>query len=73
MDEVTHARDNDSQLRLDVGLLLAAGFVRMLAFGSWSVILAIYLSCLARSPVEGGQFFELIFFEPSYSRHYWHL
>ena len=43
----------------DVWLLLAARFVRMLAFGSSSLILALFLSGLGQTPVQVGRFLTL--------------
>lgn len=63
MDDVaTHDHDDDDRWSLDVWLVLAARFVRMLAFGSSSLILALYLSSLTHSPVEVGRFLTLTLF-----------
>ncbi|CDR87211.1 related to ERG10-acetyl-CoA C-acetyltransferase, cytosolic [Sporisorium scitamineum] len=43
----------------DVWLLLAARFVRMTAFGSSSLILALFLSALGQTPVQVGRFLTL--------------
>ena len=47
---------DSSSWSCDVWLLLAARFVRMLAFGSSSLILALFLSDIGLSPVEVGSF-----------------
>ncbi|TKY84484.1 hypothetical protein EX895_006385 [Sporisorium graminicola] len=43
----------------DVWLLLAARFVRMTAFGSSSLVLALFLSALGQTPVQVGRFLTL--------------
>ncbi len=43
----------------DVWLLLTARFVRMLAFGSSSLVLALFLSDLGQTPVQVGRFLTL--------------
>ncbi|SNX85887.1 related to Staphylococcus multidrug resistance protein [Melanopsichium pennsylvanicum] len=43
----------------DVWLLLAARFVRMLAFGSSSLILALFLTGLGQKPIQVGRFLTL--------------
>ncbi len=40
-------------------LLLAARFVRMTAFGSSSLVLALFLSGLGQTPVQVGRFLTL--------------
>ncbi|SPO32458.1 related to MFS transporter [Ustilago trichophora] len=48
--------DKHDSWNRDVWLLLAARFVRMLAFGSSSLILALFLSGLGQTPVQVGRF-----------------
>lgn len=54
-----HDGDDARKWNRDVWLLLTARFVRMLAFGSSSLILALFLSDLGQSPVEVGSFLTL--------------
>lgn len=53
------ADDEGAAWGRDVWLLLAARFVRMLAFGSSSLILALFLSGLGQTPVQVGRFLTL--------------
>ncbi|GAC93903.1 hypothetical protein PHSY_001471 [Pseudozyma hubeiensis SY62] len=56
----TTASDNDDTAwSRDVWLLLAARFVRMSAFGSSSLVLALFLSALGQTPVQVGRFLTL--------------
>ncbi|KAJ9479923.1 putative membrane protein [Pseudozyma hubeiensis] len=56
----TTVSDNDETAwSRDVWLLLAARFVRMSAFGSSSLVLALFLSALGQTPVQVGRFLTL--------------